>query len=228
MTAALAGGGDRRVLLGPVGREVGGLVAGEGVGHVVACAQGLFLEFVLADAPLDGPAAVGNRGPRLAPRGLAAGLYYPAYSALVPALLPADDLLPANGLEGVLRPVLNGSFVFQMGTLDQGYWPDGIYTAPTDAAVNWSAAAFTGPGVAAKQPCGRRGARRWPAYSTIFQYESLRTILSPRNSPWSQPRTRSSWPPRAGSRRPSKNAARARPRAPASSSARRPCAPVRR
>jgi MFS family permease len=38
--------------------------------------------------------------------GLAAGLYYPAYSALVPALLPADDLLPANGLEGVLRPVL--------------------------------------------------------------------------------------------------------------------------
>ena len=38
--------------------------------------------------------------------GIAAGLYYPAYSALVPALLPADDLLPANGLEGVLRPVL--------------------------------------------------------------------------------------------------------------------------
>jgi MFS family permease len=38
--------------------------------------------------------------------GLAQGLYYPAYSALVPALLPADDLLPANGLEGVLRPLL--------------------------------------------------------------------------------------------------------------------------
>jgi MFS family permease len=38
--------------------------------------------------------------------GLAQGLYYPAYSALVPALLPADDLLPANGLEGFLRPLL--------------------------------------------------------------------------------------------------------------------------
>jgi hypothetical protein len=36
---------------------------------------------------------------------------------------------------GVLRPTLNGKFVFQLGTLDQGYWPDGIYTAPTDAAL---------------------------------------------------------------------------------------------
>ncbi|MBV1855621.1 AbfB domain-containing protein [Catellatospora tritici] len=38
---------------------------------------------------------------------------------------------------GVLRPVLNGKFVYQLGTLDQGYWPDGIYTAPTDAALRF-------------------------------------------------------------------------------------------
>ncbi|WP_233261272.1 AbfB domain-containing protein [Vitiosangium sp. GDMCC 1.1324] len=38
---------------------------------------------------------------------------------------------------GALRPVLNGQFVFQIGTLDQGYWPDGIYTAPTDAALKF-------------------------------------------------------------------------------------------
>lgn len=38
--------------------------------------------------------------------GAADGLYYPAYSALLPALLPADDLLAANGLEGIARPVL--------------------------------------------------------------------------------------------------------------------------
>jgi hypothetical protein len=38
---------------------------------------------------------------------------------------------------GVLRPMLNGKFVFQLGTLDQGYWPDGIYTAPTDAALRF-------------------------------------------------------------------------------------------
>lgn len=33
------------------------------------------------------------------------------------------------------RIVLNGEFVFQYGLLDQGFWPDGIYTAPTDAAL---------------------------------------------------------------------------------------------
>jgi MFS family permease len=38
--------------------------------------------------------------------GIALGLYYPAYSALVPALVPEGDLLAANGLEGVVRPVL--------------------------------------------------------------------------------------------------------------------------
>ncbi|MEV1290503.1 AbfB domain-containing protein [Micromonospora sp. NPDC049679] len=38
---------------------------------------------------------------------------------------------------GVLRPTLNGKFVYQLGTLDQGYWPDGIYTAPTDAALRF-------------------------------------------------------------------------------------------
>ncbi|WP_410818829.1 AbfB domain-containing protein [Micromonospora sp. 050-3] len=38
-------------------------------------------------------------------------------------------------VNGVLRPKLNGQFVFQVGTLDQGFWPDGLYTAPTDTAL---------------------------------------------------------------------------------------------
>ncbi|SDF80398.1 Glycosyl hydrolases family 2 [Lentzea fradiae] len=38
---------------------------------------------------------------------------------------------------GVMRPLLNGKFVFQQGTLDQGYWPDGLYTAPTDEALRF-------------------------------------------------------------------------------------------
>lgn len=36
--------------------------------------------------------------------GIGEGFFYPAYSAILPALLPADDLLAANGIEGVLRP----------------------------------------------------------------------------------------------------------------------------
>ncbi|GHG41739.1 hypothetical protein GCM10018791_70050 [Streptomyces zaomyceticus] len=38
-------------------------------------------------------------------------------------------------VNGVMRPTLNGEFVFQIGTLDQGFWPDGLYTAPTDEAL---------------------------------------------------------------------------------------------
>lgn len=35
------------------------------------------------------------------------------------------------------RLALNNEFLFQFGTLDQGYWTDGIYTAPTDEALKW-------------------------------------------------------------------------------------------
>jgi hypothetical protein len=37
--------------------------------------------------------------------------------------------------QGVMRITLNDRFIFQVGTLDQGFWPDGIYTAPTDGAI---------------------------------------------------------------------------------------------
>jgi len=33
------------------------------------------------------------------------------------------------------RPLLNGKFVFLAGFLDQSWWPDGQYTAPTDEAL---------------------------------------------------------------------------------------------
>ena len=36
---------------------------------------------------------------------------------------------------GVLRMMLNNKFVFQYGPLDQGWWPDGLYTAPADEAL---------------------------------------------------------------------------------------------
>ena len=38
---------------------------------------------------------------------------------------------------GRARLALNGKPVFQLGPLDQGWWPDGLYTAPTDAALRW-------------------------------------------------------------------------------------------
>lgn len=33
--------------------------------------------------------------------------------------------------------LLNNEYCFQYGVLDQGYWPDGIYTAPTDEALKF-------------------------------------------------------------------------------------------
>ncbi|MHA1791902.1 MAG: glycoside hydrolase family 2 protein [Promethearchaeota archaeon] len=36
---------------------------------------------------------------------------------------------------GVTRIRLNNQFIFQNGLLDQGWWPDGLYTAPTDEAL---------------------------------------------------------------------------------------------
>jgi beta-galactosidase/beta-glucuronidase len=36
---------------------------------------------------------------------------------------------------GVLRLALNNRPLFQFGLLDQGWWPDGLYTAPTDEAL---------------------------------------------------------------------------------------------
>ena len=38
---------------------------------------------------------------------------------------------------GVKKMLLNNKFVFQLGPLDQGFWPDGIYTAPTDEALKY-------------------------------------------------------------------------------------------
>ena len=37
--------------------------------------------------------------------------------------------------DGIPRICLNGKVQFQNGVLDQGYWPDGLYTAPSDEAM---------------------------------------------------------------------------------------------
>ncbi|KAL4891829.1 glycoside hydrolase superfamily [Aspergillus ambiguus] len=55
----------------------------------------------------------------------------------------SDEILSYTGfrtiskgeVDGVVRPLLNGEFTFMFGTLDQGYWPDGLYTPPTREAM---------------------------------------------------------------------------------------------
>lgn len=40
-----------------------------------------------------------------------------------------------KGADGIQRMALNNDILFQFGPLDQGWWPDGLYTAPTDEAL---------------------------------------------------------------------------------------------
>ena len=53
-----------------------------------------------------------------------------SYFAMRKISLGKDD-------KGTLRMLLNNRFVFQYGPLDQGWWPDGLYTAPTDEALKF-------------------------------------------------------------------------------------------
>lgn len=51
-----------------------------------------------------------------------------SYSALRKISMETDS-------QGIQRMMLNNKFLFQYGPLDQGWWPDGLYTAPSDEAM---------------------------------------------------------------------------------------------
>lgn len=48
--------------------------------------------------------------------------------------------------KGVTRIFLNNKPYFNLGTLDQGFWPDGLYTAPTDEALKFDIEAIKAMG----------------------------------------------------------------------------------
>jgi len=53
-----------------------------------------------------------------------------SYAAMRKISMKRDD-------KGVIRMQLNNKDCFQMGPLDQGWWPDGLYTAPSDEALKY-------------------------------------------------------------------------------------------
>ena len=53
-----------------------------------------------------------------------------SYAAMRKITLGRDE-------NGITRLLLNNKPLFQLGPLDQGYWPDGLYTAPTDEALRY-------------------------------------------------------------------------------------------
>ncbi|MEK6703338.1 MAG: sugar-binding domain-containing protein [Planctomycetota bacterium] len=47
------------------------------------------------------------------------------------------DVSLAKDASGIHRLMLNGKPTFMFGPLDQGFWPDGLYTPPTEAAMQF-------------------------------------------------------------------------------------------
>ena len=50
-------------------------------------------------------------------------------------MLPCVKYSTRRDADGIVRLELNNEALFQFGPLDQGWWPDGLYTAPTDEAL---------------------------------------------------------------------------------------------
>jgi hypothetical protein len=48
--------------------------------------------------------------------------------------------------KGFDRIMLNNKYIYNLGTLDQGFWPDGLYTAPTDEALKFDIKAIKAMG----------------------------------------------------------------------------------
>jgi predicted MFS family arabinose efflux permease len=87
--------------------------------------------------------------------GLAMGLFYPAYSALVPALMPEGDLLAANGLEGVVRPILaQAAGPAAAGYLVAALSPGAALAAGAAASLAAAACVAAIPGTAVRREPG--------------------------------------------------------------------------
>ncbi len=69
---------------------------------------------------------------------------------------------------GTMRPLLNGKFVYQMATLDQGFWPDGNYAAPTDAALRSDLEAHKQLGFNAVRKHQKVETRRWYHHADVL------------------------------------------------------------
>ncbi len=58
--------------------------------------------------------------------GIADGFFYPAYSAWLPALISEEELLAANGIEGVLRPTIMQAAGPALASVIIAVWSPGI------------------------------------------------------------------------------------------------------
>jgi hypothetical protein len=86
--------------------------------------------------------------------------------------------------KGITRIFLNNTPYFNLGTLDQGFWPDGLYTAPTDEALKFDIEAIKAMGFNTIRKHIKIEPARWYYYTDkigmlVWQdFVSPNTILS--------------------------------------------------
>ena len=111
---------------------------------------------------------------------------------------------------GFQKIMLNNQFVFQIGPLDQGFWPDGIYTPPTEAAIKADIQAMKTFGfnmvrkhIKVEPPDGTIGRIKWACWCGRTCPRPTPTPIT--RSPLTSPPLRNSSTtssPRTGTRRP--------------------------
>ncbi len=119
------------------------VVAGPGDGLRLAVKVGLRgADVASAEGPADAPLVVSLPSAELwSPD---APVLYDLRASLVENGQAVDEVTSYAGMRkisvakdgrGFNRLLLNNEPLFELGPLDQGWWPDGLYTAPTDAAL---------------------------------------------------------------------------------------------
>ena len=66
--------------------------------------------------------------------------------------------------KGASRIFLNGQYTYNLGVLNQGFWPDGLYTAPTDDALKFDVEAIKAMGFNTIRMHEKVEADRWYYY----------------------------------------------------------------
>lgn len=93
-------------------------------------------------------------------------------------------------------PILNGEFVFQYGPLDQGYWPDGIHTPPSDDAIQSEFASMKDLGFNLMRKHAKAEPQRWYYWADklgMLVWQDMPSLWFPDDAPDVQKQFEQEW-----------------------------------
>jgi hypothetical protein len=83
--------------------------------------------------------------------------------------------------KGIDRIFLNNKYTYNLGTLDQGFWPDGLYTAPTDEALAFDIKAIKAMGFNTIRKHIKIEPERWYYYTDKLGMLVWQDMVNPGN-----------------------------------------------